>query len=150
MVHAAVSWITDTIAGFQARYAVNGWIFLSLILLCGPPYYLSIYRLIRSAAAKNRPQISFWSTMFLLFSVIPYLYVLFWGRNLPWYIYGFIALLAGTLTIALVAAAGIMSSVAMANNGESKSTCSAQKAAAGGQAVAASEAAAGRLQSAVG
>jgi hypothetical protein len=102
MVHAAVSWITDTIAGFQARYAVNGWIFLSLILLCGPPYYLSIYRLIRSAAAKNRPQISFWSTMFLLFSVIPYLYVLFWGRNLPWYIYGFIALLAGQGVYSLV------------------------------------------------
>ena len=36
-----------------------------------------------------------WATLFLVSVVVPYLYVLFWGRNLPWYIYVAMGLLVG-------------------------------------------------------
>jgi hypothetical protein len=31
--------------------------------------------------------------IFLILSVVPYVYILFWGRNLPWFIYVIIAVL---------------------------------------------------------
>ncbi len=94
--------LVQKIAEIESTYAVNRWIFLGLIISCGPPYYYSIYRLIKSIAARHRSQISFWGTMFLLTSVIPYVYVLIWGENLPWFIYAFIAVLIGKGVLDLI------------------------------------------------
>jgi len=52
--------LVQKIAEIESTYAVNRWIFLGLIISCGPPYYYSIYRLIKSVAARHRSQISFW------------------------------------------------------------------------------------------
>jgi hypothetical protein len=94
--------LVQKIAEIEGTYAVNRWIFLGLIIICGPPYYYSIYRLIKSVAARHRSQITFWGTMFLLASVIPYVYVLIWGENLPWFIYAFIAVLIGKGVLDLI------------------------------------------------
>jgi len=56
-------------------------------------FYYSIYRLVRAIAAKRKAQINVWSMVFLLSTILPYLYVLFFGRNMPWWVYAVVVAL---------------------------------------------------------
>jgi len=71
----------------RAQYGVNPIVFLILMVLCAPFFYFSIYRLIRAGVKKDAKALTLWSTVFLVATVLPYLYVLFFGHNLPWYVY---------------------------------------------------------------
>jgi hypothetical protein len=68
-------------------YSVDPIVFVVLIVACAPFFYFSIYRLVRALAKKDRGGVTVWSSVFLAATVIPYLYVLFFGRNMPWWIY---------------------------------------------------------------
>ena len=72
----------------RQQYGVNPVIFLGLIVACAPFFYYSIYRLVRAVAKKEKGRVALWSSVFLAATSLPYLYVLLFGRNLPWYIYG--------------------------------------------------------------
>jgi len=82
-----MAWIHDQAAAARAQYAVNPWIFLGLMVACAPFFYYSIYRLVRAVAQKDTSRITLWSSVFLVATATPYLYVLLFGRNLPWYAY---------------------------------------------------------------
>jgi hypothetical protein len=90
---AILIWISGQMATARLQYGVNPVIFLGLIVACAPFFYYSIYRLVRAVAKKEKGRVALWSSVFLAATSLPYLYVLLFGRNLPWYIYGvFIAL----------------------------------------------------------
>jgi len=86
-IHSLITRIQPWMDSVRAQYGVNPIIFLILMVLCAPFFYFSIYRLIRAGIKKDAKALALWSTVFLVSTVLPYLYVLFFGRNLPWYVY---------------------------------------------------------------
>jgi ABC-type Co2+ transport system permease subunit len=81
----------------QARdhYRVNPAIFLAIYLMSVPFFYYSLFRILRALVKKRGKEVLVWSTVFLCAIVAPFIYVLFFGRNLPPWVYGIIALLIG-------------------------------------------------------
>jgi ABC-type Co2+ transport system permease subunit len=77
------------------HYGVNPAIFLVIYLVSVPFFYYSLFRMVRAVAKKRGKEVLLWSTVFLGATVAPFIYVLFFGRNLPWWVYGIIALLIG-------------------------------------------------------
>jgi len=57
------------------------------MISCAPFFYYSLYRLARAFTSMNAGQINLWSSVFLAATALPYIYVMVWWRNLPWYIY---------------------------------------------------------------
>ena len=77
------------------RYGVNPVIFLIMYLIHVPFSSYSLFRIMRALAKKLAKEVAVWSTVFLCALAAPFGYVLFFGRNLPWWVYGIIALLIG-------------------------------------------------------
>ena len=102
VVDSIIAWINDQAAAARAQYAVNPWIFLGLMVACAPFFYYSIYRLVRAVAQKDTSRITLWSSVFLAATATPYLYVLLFGRNLPWYVYLILAALLAQGVYSLV------------------------------------------------
>jgi hypothetical protein len=84
------------------RYGVNPVIFLAIFLTSVPFFYYSLFRMMRALAKKLKKEVAVWSTVFLCATVAPFIYVLFFGRNLPWWVYGIIALLIGQGIFSLI------------------------------------------------
>jgi hypothetical protein len=77
------------------QYGVNPVIFLTIYLSGIPVFYYSLFRMMRAIAKKLEKDAWVWSMVFVCSIVAPFLYVLLFGRNLPWWVYGIIALLIG-------------------------------------------------------
>ncbi len=88
-------WAREILDAARYTYGVNPAVFLALFLGCGPVWYWSLFRLLRSLARKPRGRVGLWSSVFLASTAAPYLYVLAFGRNLPVWVYGVLALLLG-------------------------------------------------------
>jgi hypothetical protein len=84
------------------HYGVNPIIFLVIYLGCTPVFYYSLFRTLRALAKKLGNQVMLWSGIFLCTTVAPFLYVLIFGRNIPWWVYVIIALLIGQGVLSLV------------------------------------------------
>lgn len=84
------------------QYGVNPVIFLTIYLSGIPVFYYSLFRMIRALAKKLEKDAVFWSTVFVCSIVAPFLYVLFFGRHLPWWVYTIIALFIGQGIFALI------------------------------------------------
>ena len=84
------------------NYSVNPVVFLVIYLGSAPVFYYSLFRMIRALAKRLGNQIMLWSAIFLCANVAPFVYVLLFGRNLPWWVYGIIALLIGQGVFSLV------------------------------------------------
>ena len=103
MLESLVTRLHEWMASVEARHAVNPIVFLVLMVVCAPFFYYSGYRLIRSVTRKNgKGKTRIWSTVFLSATVVPYLYILMLGRDLPWWIYGLIGLLIGQSVYSLI------------------------------------------------
>jgi hypothetical protein len=76
-------------------YGVDPSVFLAIYLVSVPIFYYSLFRMIRALARRLGKEIMLWSTVFLCANVAPFLYVLVFGRNLPWWVYGIIFILIG-------------------------------------------------------
>ena len=86
VLDTALGWIDDLVISTRERYAINPYVFLALSAVCGPLFYYSLYRMAR-ALRSDRGATGRWSLIFLAATIIPYLYVLVFGRNLPWWVY---------------------------------------------------------------
>ena len=84
------------------QYGVNPVIFLAIFLTSVPFFYYSLFRMMRALAKKLKKEVTVWSTVFLCATVAPFIYVLLFGRNLPWWVYGVIALLIGQGVFSLI------------------------------------------------
>ena len=76
-------------------YGVDPVVFLVIYLASAPIFYYSLFRMARALAKKLSGEIMLWSFVFLSATVAPFVYVLLFGRNLPWWVYVVIALLIG-------------------------------------------------------
>ncbi len=94
VLETVIGWIGDLVTSVRERYAVNPYVFLALSAVCGPLFYYSLYRMAR-ALRSDRRAVGRWSPVFLAATVIPYLYVLVFGRNLPWWVYGVLVAAVG-------------------------------------------------------
>jgi hypothetical protein len=74
-------------------YHVDPVIFLAIYLAAVPVFYYSLVRTIQALAKGLGNEAMRWSVVFLCAVVAPFVYVLLFGRNLPWWVYGIIAVL---------------------------------------------------------
>jgi hypothetical protein len=77
----------------RTQYGVNPIVFLILYVVPAPFWYYTIFRTIRAIARKRSREVMLWSMICLVVTVQPYVYVLIFGRNMPWWIYIIIGLL---------------------------------------------------------
>ena len=89
-------------AAIHARHGVDPYVYLALTTVCAPLFYYSIYRLTKALATRHGRQLSAWSAVFLGATALPYLYVLLFGRNMPWWIYPVVGVLLGHGAASLV------------------------------------------------
>jgi hypothetical protein len=97
-----LGWIRETMQAARTNYGVEPVAFLVIYLVSVPFFYYSIFRMVRALARKLHREVMIWSAVFLGSTAAPFLYVLFFGRNLPWWVYGVIALLIGQGVYSLV------------------------------------------------
>jgi hypothetical protein len=128
--------IGDLMRSARTNYGVDPVAFLVIYLASVPFLYYSIFRMVRAMAQRKKNEITLWGTIFLAASVAPFLYVLFFGHNLPWWAYAVIGLLVGQGTYSLVrkltkrtgepvparALPPLVESMAMTSDGESAVT----------------------------
>ena len=93
MFEKLYAYIVDKAYFIHATYGIDSRVFLIMTIVLTGPYYYSIYRLIRSITSRTKKEFVFWGTIFLLLTAAPYVYILMWGHNLPWYIFAIIVFL---------------------------------------------------------
>jgi hypothetical protein len=94
--------IRELMRGARENYGVDPVAFLVIYLVSVPFFYYSIFRMVRGLAKGLRNEILLWSMIFLAATAAPFLYVLLFGRNLPWWVYVVITLLIGQGVYSLV------------------------------------------------
>ena len=102
MAQFVISKIEPLMQAARDNYNVDPVVFLVIYLAAAPFFYYSLFCMIRALAKRRGKEIMLWSAVFLCATVAPFLYVLFFGRNLPWWVYGVIALLIGQGVFSLV------------------------------------------------
>jgi hypothetical protein len=85
--------IRDMMRAARDTYGVNPVAFIVIYLVTVPFFYYSIFRMLRALARRQQQGIIAWSMVFLGSNAAPFLYVLVFGRNLPWWVYLVIGLL---------------------------------------------------------
>ena len=93
--HVVLGRIRDMMRAARENYGVDPVAFLIIYLASVPFFYFSIFRMVRALARRRQQEIVVWSMVFLGATAAPFLYVLFFGRNLPWWVYVVIGLLIG-------------------------------------------------------
>ena len=93
MFDVVVAKVQAWIASTRETYGVDPVVFLVISTINAPFFYYTAFRLVKAAAKRETARLPLWATLFLVSVVVPYVYVLFWGRNLPWYIYAAMGLL---------------------------------------------------------
>ena len=97
-----LGWVRETMNAARVNYGVDPVVFIVIYLASVPVFYYSIYRSVRALAKKLQKEIMLWSMIFLAATAAPFIYVLLFGRNLPWWVYVIIALLIGQGVYSLV------------------------------------------------
>lgn len=84
-------------------YGVDPLVFLAIYLVSVPIFYYALFRTVRAVAKQlDEKEIMLWSMLFLSTTVAPFVYVLFFGRNLPWWVYGIIVLVIAQGVFSLI------------------------------------------------
>jgi hypothetical protein len=102
MVQFVIAKIEALMQTARDDYSVDPVVFLVIYLGSAPFFYYSLFRMIRALAKKHGKEVMLWSAVFLCANVAPFVYVLLFGRNLPWWVYAVIALLIGQGVFSLV------------------------------------------------
>jgi hypothetical protein len=79
----------------RTEYGVDPVIFLVIYGVCVPFWYLGLFRTLRALAGRRRNEVMLWSAVFLAATVAPFVYVMAFGHNIPWWVYAVIAALIG-------------------------------------------------------
>jgi hypothetical protein len=102
MLDYVISKIEELLRVARDNYGVNPVVFLIIYLVCAPVFYYSLFRIIQSLAKKLGKKVILWAAIFLCATIAPFIYVIFFGRNIPWWVYGIIALLIGLGILSLI------------------------------------------------
>jgi len=101
MIRAVLARVEVLMRAARDDYGVDPAVFLVIYLVAAPVFYYSLFRLIRAIARGRGKEAVIWSAVFLGAVIAPFLYVLFFGRNLPWWVYGIIVVLIAQGVLAL-------------------------------------------------
>jgi 4-hydroxybenzoate polyprenyltransferase len=71
-------------------------------MVCVPVFYYSLFRTVQSLARKLGKEVVLWSAVFLCANIAPFIYVLLFGQNIPWWVYVIIAILVGLGLLSLI------------------------------------------------
>lgn len=93
MIAFVIGKLQAWIAATRETYGVDPLVFLVISTVNAPFFYYTMFRLAKAVAKRDTARLSLWATLFLVSVVVPFVYVLFWGHNLPWYVYAAIGLL---------------------------------------------------------
>ena len=102
MLESIVSFLQELFQTARVEYGVNPAVFVAIYLACVPVFYYSLFRTLRALRRQQGNEVMLWSAIFLCSTVAPFVYVLFFGRNLPWWAYAIIVILVGQGILALV------------------------------------------------
>jgi hypothetical protein len=102
MIEYLISQIAGLLRVARDDYRVNPVVFLVIYLACVPVFYYSLFRTFQSLAKKLGKEVMLWSAVFLCANIAPFIYVIFFGRNIPWWVYGIIAILIGQGVLSLI------------------------------------------------
>jgi hypothetical protein len=102
MIDYIISQIGELSKTARDYYKVNPVVFLVIYIVCTPIFYYSLFRTLRALAKKLGKEVMLWSAIFLCVNVAPFLYVLLFGRNIPWWVYVIIAILIGQGVLSLL------------------------------------------------
>jgi hypothetical protein len=102
MLDYVISKIEELLRMARDNYGVNPVVFLIIYLVCVPVFYYSLFRTFQSVTKKLGKEVMLWAAIFLCANVAPFIYVIFFGRNIPWWVYGIIALLIGLGILSLI------------------------------------------------
>jgi fatty acid desaturase len=102
MVQFILGKVRDIMEMARTQYGVNPIVFLVMYVGMAPFWYYTIYRTIRAVARKNGRDMMLWGAICLVVTVAPYVYVLIFGRNMPWWIYIIVGLLVAQGIYSLV------------------------------------------------
>ena len=94
--------VREMMRAARENYGVDPVAFIVIYLACVPFFYYSIFRMVRALARRRQQEILVWSMIFLGATAAPFLYVLVFGRNMPWWVYVVIALLIGQGVYSLI------------------------------------------------
>ena len=94
--------IRDMMRVARDSYGVDPVAFIVIYLASVPFFYYSIFRMLRALARRQQQGIIAWSMVFLGATAAPFLYVLVFGRNLPWWVYVVIWVLIGQGVYSLI------------------------------------------------
>jgi len=94
--------VRELMRAARSSYGVDPVVFLAIYLGSVPFFYYSIFRSVRALARRLSNEVMIWSAVFLASTAAPFLYVLFFGHNLPWWVYVVIGLLIGQGVYSLV------------------------------------------------
>jgi hypothetical protein len=95
MIAFVIEKVQAWIAATRETYGVDPVVFLIISTINAPFFYFTIFKMVKAVAKRDTKRLPLWATLFLAAVVVPYVYVLFWGHNLPWYIYVAMGLLVG-------------------------------------------------------
>jgi hypothetical protein len=95
MIDIIYNQIATLMATARDNYNVDPIIFLIIYFCCVPIFYFSLYKTIRSIATKVIQETVLWSTVFMASCVAPFIYVMLFGKNIPWWVYILIAIIIG-------------------------------------------------------
>jgi len=102
MIRFVLSWFEALMQVSRDTYHVDPIVFLVIYLASAPVFYYSAIRTIRALARRRGDEAMRWSAVFLCAVIAPFVYVLVFGRNLPWWTYGIIVALVGQGVYSLV------------------------------------------------
>jgi hypothetical protein len=100
--HVILGSIRGLMRTARESYGVDPVAFLVIYLATVPFFYYSIFRMLRALARRRQQEIIVWSMVFLGSTAAPFVYVLLFGRNLPWWVYVVIGLLIGQGVYSLI------------------------------------------------
>ncbi len=86
----------------RENYGVDPVVFLFIYLASVPVFYYSLFRTLRALARKLGNEIMLWGAVFLCANIAPFLYVIIFGRNIPWWVFGLMAILVGQGVLSLI------------------------------------------------
>jgi hypothetical protein len=102
LIRVVLGTTSDLMRSAQENYKVDPVVFLVIYFASAPFFYYSIFRMVRALALRKQQGILLWSMVFLGSTAAPFLYVLFFGRNLPWWVFVVIGLLIGQGVFSLI------------------------------------------------
>jgi len=79
-------WLVNKENLIVVKYQVEPLVFILLEILTTPFYFWAWAKLIRGMRKKRKLDVK-WLTILLVVILIPYLYVLIYGRNIPCFVY---------------------------------------------------------------